>query len=290
LQILQDYLYVLRLRQYSVVTVKSYEVNVTKYLIFCSSRRSDLFKLDTFLARQYYSYLKSSESPYSINNALSAVRGFYNYLVANEQVDYNYFNSLHNLFVQRNPPKTIPFSQLKYILDRIDNGQYNSLRDIAVFELVYGSGIKASELVNLKDEDLNLEKEEMQVRTRRVRYWQPRIVYLPAGSIYVLKKYLTYKRMRWPTSEYIFPKKNGKKYSNSALYSVITSFLGKKHGTKVLRQTYIQHLISNGADLLYIRELIGHRSVKSMMLYKLPGYSILQVYRQSFPREVGYRA
>jgi len=234
---------------------------INGFFEFCEENNVDIFRPTIKSCKGFQAALYAGDlAPRTINSYVSTVRVFFNFLVLIEEVMINPFIILESLNTAPVVPTYVPISEIKKLFHTIDSGAYVSLLDIAVFECMYGTGIKAVELINLLDGDYSKQNEALILRDRK-RDNRLREVPLPAGSVYVLKHYLTYKKMRFPLSKNLFVKTTGKKLNTSAVRQMINGLLrlsspGKK-GVNAIKFSYRNHLLKAGAKIENVALLVG---------------------------------
>ena len=210
-------------------------------------------------------YTLSNEKPASgtVNGWISVMRVFYNYLMLIERVTGNPFLLLTSLKVIPVVPTWVPISDIKRLFHQIDSGMFVPTLQLAIFECMYGTGIKAVELINLGDQDYDKQNESLLVRSKK-RKDRFREVPLPAGSIYILKHYITFRKMRHPMAKYLFVSKTGKKLTHEliarSIRDLLMSVSSKGKGANSIKFSYRAHLLKAGAKIENVAKLVGGRS------------------------------
>jgi len=242
---------------------------ILKFIDFCHANNRELKGVDLRFCKHYQSYLYSLKlKPITVNGRISIIRVFYNFLVLSEEVQLNHFIFLSSMKVAPTVPHYIPIAELKKIFHNIDNGMFSPHLDMAVFECLYGTGMKGVELINLRPNDFKKETESLMVKDKRTR--KTREVPLPAGSVYVLKHYVTYRNLRFPLSKYLLVSNRGNQLRKELVRRIIKGFLSstssKGKATKAIKNSYRKHLLKAGAKIENVAGLIGSGS-KALISY-----------------------
>lgn len=254
--------------------------------------------VDRLAIRGFLAHLtKRGLAKRSIARALSAVRGFYRFLHRNEIVDANPARAVGSPKLERYLPSYLDRTQIDLVFQaaelRAMEGRYNDVRNLAILELFYSTGMRLSELRGIDRGDLDLVSQQVKV-TGKGR--KQRII--PVGDHasralrnYEIKRDELVGRLG-PTSDKsaVFLSALGKRLSTSAIQLVITKFLAQVDesaglSTHSLRHTFATHLLDAGADLRAVQELLGHASISTTQIYTHTSVERLkQVYRKAHPR------
>lgn len=225
-------------------------------------------------------------SPRSINRKLSSLKSFYKYLLINNVVDSNPLRKIPALKVSKRLPIFLESDKVELMFAEVEFGEgFIGLRDRLIMELFYGTGIRLSELVELKLENLNLLKREIKVLGKRNK---ERLVPISHQLVEILEKYLEAR----PESRevFLFLKEDGKKVYSKLIYRLVYKYLShvttlSKKSPHVLRHSFATHLLNNGADLFAIKEMLGHESLSATQVYTHNSIEKLKnVYKNTHPR------
>ncbi len=243
---------------------------------------ADLFekqKLDIKKARKF--------SNRSISRKISTLKSFFKYLYRKKIVSSNPASTLAFPKMQKKLPSYIAASDMTKLLDRIGDDELNFI-DKAIFELFYGTGIRLSELINLKTVDIDFGKNTVRVLGKGSK---TRIVPFGSKALDALKNYMQIRDiLNFNKSDYFFLNKNGKK-----LYPMEVSRMVKKHLSKVtdvkkksphvLRHSFATHLLDAGADIRAVKDLLGHENLSTTQVYThVSPEKLKKAYKQAHPK------
>jgi site-specific recombinase XerD len=230
-----------------------------------------------------------SYSPKSIRRKLSALRTFYKYVKMTGRRDTNPALEVPSPKIGRSLPKALTVREVEKLLATSLAGRDDTLRlrDRALLEVLYGSGIRRSELVGLNLEDVDLERRQMRVVGGKGN--KDRTVLLTSAAADAMRAYLGH-RPRSPDSAF-FLSRLRRRLSDSSVYKFFRLFVAisgiDAHATPhTLRHSFATHLYENGADLLMIKELLGHESLATTQVYtKVSVQRLRDQFDDAHPRE-----
>ena len=282
-------------------TIRSYESDLDAYLRWCMSKSVDPIQPSRRALRAYLGYLNAAGyKRATINRHLSALRGFFNWLVITDQVNDNPTTTLTSLKKQPRLPHKIPAAELAAILSIHGPSEIGGtareqscedLRDQAVLELLYASGCRVSEASGLRLSDVDFGMHQIKVLGKGGK---ERIIPLHDISLSSLRAYLSYARPalseKGPSSDWLFLSNRGNRYSEDAIRRMFST-TQKKAGLPGdytphdLRHTFASDLLEGGADLRSVQELLGHASPSTTQIYThlSPGY-LKHVHATAHPR------
>lgn len=290
--IIRDFLsYLKNERGFSENTVSSYEDDLNQFWEFMRDglgiKEMELISREHI--REFISVLlRTGFSKRSVERKLSCLRTFFKYLKRLGIIEKNPMLGIRNPKRDQYLPDVLPEKKLNEFLDSWKPESLNDLRDKAIIELMYSSGLRASEVVELKWEYLREKERELKVLGKGKK---ERIV--PVG-IKALEALTSYKeallREKGNLSEHIFVNKFGKKLTRRALWNIVNKkfeALARLYGVHphAIRHSFATHLLNHGADLRSIQELLGHKSLSTTSVYtNLPFSALLEVYKKTHPR------
>ena len=284
--------YLQKEKNYSALTLKAYRTDLSAFESFLQEQNTTVDKATSKHIRLWIAQLSEKKlSEKTINRKIAALKSFYKFLQKTGSIQQNPVAQLTGLRVHRKIP--VPFSAGE-IQDLLDSGffpdDYEGVRDHCLITLLYTTGIRRAELINLKEKDIDFYKKELKVTGKRNKQ---RIVPLLLSTINTIKHYIDLKNDFFADKSeenYLFLTKKGKKLYDVLVYRVINSYFSSvsakhKKSPHILRHTFATHLLNNGADLNSIKELLGHSSLAATQVYTHSSIQELKkVYRNSHPR------
>lgn len=215
--------------------------------------------------------LRAKLSPVSLSRKIRALRSFYRFQAAEERVTEDPTRRLRSPRLPSLLPQVLARGEAAGVVRAADAGGFEGLRMRAEAELLYATGMRASELLGLRPEMINLEEKWVRVRGKGSK---ERMVPMHERAAAVLRRYLLARQKRFQgrsTAPEVFVSRAGRKLSRMQLWRDIRS-LGKKAGVRglhphTLRHSFATHLLSGGADLRALQEMLGHASLTTTQLY-----------------------
>ncbi len=258
-------------KKYSKNTIDSYNNALNKFFIFIEKYNINFKDINTNDIENFLVYLKSFNSSRTAYYTLTVLKNFYNFLLMEKVVGENAFYNVDMPKLGQNLPSVLSYDDVCNLLD-IDVHDAFSARNKAILELMYSSGLRISETVNLKLFDVDLVNNVVRVFGKGSK---ERII--PIGSIATnaLDEYICgYRNMlvKDKKNDYLFLNNHGNKLTRQGLFKNLKMLLKEKGINKdvsphTLRHSFATHLLNNGADLRVIQELLGHSSIKTTQIY-----------------------
>lgn len=283
--------YLIKERNYSENTVKAYKKDLNTFSNFCISelKKNDIRDIDYTVIRNWIVNLSESKlSPLTINRKISALSRYYDFLIKIDEINESPLKNHKRLKVQ--PKIIIPFSEEEVynVIDVFDD-DFEGKRNMLIVEMLYSTGIRRDELINIKIDDIFMDDDLIKVRGKRNK---ERLVPLITSLKKSIHKYLIFRDQLNSSSKNLFLTSKGLKIGPSLVYRVVKKYFSKvstkvKRSPHVLRHSFASHLLNNGADINSIKEILGHSSLASTQIYtkiKLP--KIISDYQKNHPREI----
>lgn len=265
-QILAEYLENLELeRGLAKNTIDAYRRDLIMFLDFC--KHTDFDNISRMSINYYIRFLRENDySPTSVIRKIASIRGFFKWLCANEMCKIDPTITIERPKLPQRLPKVMTITEIEEIL----HANLNNLQRVIV-ELLYGCGLRVSELVNLKTNSFDLSAKYL---TTIGKGSKERIVPLGSKAINALKMYLLerdflIKKFRLDTKMLLIAE-TGRFLTRQDIYNFIHErgkLIHKNISPHTLRHTYATHLLENGADLRVVQELLGHSDVATTQLY-----------------------
>lgn len=291
---LQSHLeYLEKEKKYSPLTVNAYQKDILSFQLFLNKNHNAclLEEVNYPLIRSWIVELSDAKiAASSINRKMASLKSFYKFLLKTKQIDNNPFVKHKSL---KTPKQVqIPFSEKEintlFELHFLET-DFDSVRNRLVVELLYATGMRRAELINLEINAIDFYGNTIKVLGKRNK---ERIIPLLASTSDVIKLYLTKRKelLSINAPEKLILSKKGNKISETFVYRLINDYFSTisekvKRSPHVLRHSFATHLLNNGADLNSVKELLGHASLSSTQIYTHSSLSELKkVYSNAHPR------
>lgn len=283
-------------------TLKAYRRDLGELLDYLGSyyggREWSWQGIDRLALRGFLSHLnRRNLSKRSIARALSAVRSFYSYMNRNEIVDANPARGVSSPKLEKYLPGYLDRAQVELLFQNAEmharDGKFTDVRNSAMLELFYSTGMRLSELRGINRSDIDLLSQQVKVRGKGKK---ERIIPIGDHASLALRNYeskrdeLIRQGMKGADRTAFFLSSRGNRISISAIQNAVTGFLDRIDedaglSTHSLRHTFATHLLDAGADLRAVQELLGHASISTTQIYTHTSVERLkEVYRKSHPR------
>jgi integrase/recombinase XerD len=291
---IQDYLNYLKLeRGLALNSLAGYKRDLKKLQEFLlnSDENSDPILIQRERLENFVNYLSETVQPRSQARTLSGLRGFFDYLILEGYRKENPMDLIDSPKLGRKLPDTLSVSEINRIVNEIDRSLPEGERNRTILETLYGSGMRVSELLNLRLGDLFFEEGFLLVTGKGNKQ---RFVPLGKFNRDCLKLYLNEIRPIWkPQKGYedvVFLNRRGRKLSRAMIFSIIKDLaikagIHKKVSPHTFRHSFASHLLENGADIRAIQQMLGHESITTTEIYlHLDRKHLSEIVNQFHPR------
>lgn len=279
-------------------TIEAYVRDLSAFEAYLISRGiSDITSVEQEDVIGFLMDMKKDElSTATMNRRLASTRSFFKYMVDNNHVIVNPVSNLKAPKVVRGEIEYLTIEEIEELLSLPDDSP-KGIRDRAIFEVLYGTGILVSELVELTMKDVNM---RMGFITCNGQHGKARIVPLGDFAKEALKDYLKNSRPVFVKDKeenddsIFFVNFMGHGFTRQGLWKIITSYgekssINKKLTLQIIRHSFAVHMIENGADLKTLQELLGHEDISATQIYlKFRKNKIKEVYDRTHPRAVSH--
>lgn len=286
--------YLIYERHYSELTKEAYEEDVKHFQSFLSdSGDDDLINVTVTDARIYLGYL--SEQKYSrstISRKISSIRAFYQFLLQNKLVDLNPFAYLNVKKRDLTLPKFFYNEEMDVLFNTAEGTEPLDIRNLALLEVLYGTGIRVSECQQIKLKHIDFEMSVLFVKGKGNKER-----YVPFGyyAAEAMKNYIQGSRSELMAKsqadhDYLFVNSRGEHITTEGISYILNQLIKKSSLNSdihphMLRHTFATHLLNNGADMRTVQELLGHQSLSSTQIYAhVTKEHLQQSYNQFHPR------
>ncbi len=279
-------IYLKSIKKHSDNTLISYHNDLKELASVLDNNIIDINEEDI---KKYLNYLyDKSYNKNTISRKLSGVRSFYNYLYNHDIIKTNYFTDVHNPKKMRSLPHYLKANEIDKVLDNTNEVTLYGERNKLIVELLYVTGLRVSELVNIKLKDIDKYNKSIKILGKGSK---ERIVYYEDNCSKLLNKYLnnTRRKLDKNNSEYLLLNKFGNKLSTRMIRNILNNLT---IGTSIeqiyphmIRHTFATTMLNNGADLMTVKELLGHESINTTSIYThVTNEQIRKVFDSCHPR------
>ena len=279
---------------YSSHTFVSYQTDLLQFRDFVESRSITFEpdKIDASLIREWIiSLMEKGDSARSVNRKLSSLKSFYRFLKQHNLASHNPLKKIVAPKNKKQLPKFLKEDEMENLLDSYDGlfeNDFEGMRDKLMIEMFYTLGIRLSELIGIKDTDIDLSGKTVIITGKRNKQ---RL--LPFGDK-LKDSVLEYMKVRNEAvsgqCENLFIKEDGEKLYPVLVYRVVNKYITmvsslSKRSPHVLRHTFATAMLNNGAELNVVKELLGHSNLAATEVYTHTTFEQLQkIYKQAHPR------
>lgn len=236
-----------------------------------------------------YELQKQHKAGATVSRNIASIRSFFQYLLRSGYVGENPAADLELPKVEKKMPEILSLEKVELLLEQPAGEEDKEVRDKAMLELLYATGIRVTELISLRVEDINLPLEYIHCGKEN----KSRIIPIGAQAKYSLRKYMEKVRdhmILQPEENILFVNCNGRPMTRQGFWKIIKAY-AKKAGIEeditphMLRHSFAAHLIENGADLRSVQEMLGHSDISTTQIYtKLTNQKLKNVYAKAHPR------
>jgi integrase/recombinase XerC len=280
-------------KRYSVHTLRSYQTDLDQFLDYCRKSSPGLTELtaDFRLIRGWVVRLiESGDTPRTVNRKITTLKSFYRYLLKRQIIASNPMDKVLSPKQSKRLPAFVEEDRMMQLLDKYEFGSdFRGIRNRLMIEMFYITGMRLSELTNLKQADIDYFNLTVRVLGKRNK---ERLI--PFHQSY-LKVFRDYKRLKddtfpSPGHDFFFVTDKGKPMYSKFVYRVVSGYLRlvttmEKRSPHILRHTFATHMLNRGADLNAIKEILGHANLSATQVYTHNTFEKLRnIYKQAHPR------
>lgn len=274
-------------KRFSEHTVIAYEKDIIQFLEFSGVGQSSLKEVNSHLIRGWIvSLLEDDYTAVSVNRKISTLRTFFKWLLKEGKIEIDPMKSISGPKVKKSLPSFAQQTELSNEkLEPVFTNDFEGVRDRLMFEILYQTGIRSSELIQLKLNDVQNEKIKVLGKRNKERF-----IPIDKRLLELINTYVDFRTKIGFRSEFLLVLKSDKKLYPKFVYRKINDYLGKvtglsKKSPHVLRHTFATHMLNNGAELEVLKDILGHANLSATQVYTHNSFTQLtNIYSQSHPR------
>jgi integrase/recombinase XerD len=271
-------------------TLQSYRRDIVQFEEYINENKLNYQKITEDDMKKYFAHLQQiGKKTSTISRNIASIRSFYQFLVRNKKVKKDPTEKIQSPKVEKKAPSILTSSEIELLLEQPNNIDLKGIRDKAMLEFAYATGMRVTEIISLNIDDVNLKEGLVTCKTGT----RQRNIPLGSLSLKALADYIENSRPILIKDEKInalFVNTNGKRLTRQGFWKIVKYYKEQAHITKditphVLRHSFATHLLQNGADLKSIQTMLGHSDISSTQVYmQFQDESIKNIYKHAHPR------
>ena len=271
-------------------TLQSYKRDIKQYESYIQKTNQNYLKVDEENIRDYLKYLQEiGKKSSTVSRNLASIRSFYQFLIRIKEINNDPTVNIQSPKVAKRVPSILTSKEVELLLEQPQDVDLKGIRDKAMLEFAYATGMRVTEIISLNIDDVTLEEGYVICRSGSKQ------INIPLGSLSLkaLKEYMEESRpylIRDESITALFVNVNGKRLTRQGFWKIVKYYKEQAHITKditphVLRHSFATHLLQNGADLKAIQTMLGHSDISSTQVYmQFQDEGLKNVYRKTHPR------
>ena len=271
-------------------TLQSYRRDLDKFKEYIENNGKKYNKIQENDVKEYLDYLtEQNRKPSTVLRTIASIRSFYQYEIKIKKVTQDPTEKIKAPKVEKKAPCVLTSKEVELLLEQPQCVDLKGIRDKAMLEFAYATGMRVTEIISLNVEDVNIEQEAVICKTRT----KNRTIPLGKMALKAVKEYIEEARNILVKSEKeksLFVNLNGKRLTRQGFWKIIKYYqeqaqIEKDITPHTLRHSFATHLLQNGADLKAIQTMLGHSDISSTQVYmQFQNDGLNNVYRKAHPR------
>jgi len=281
-------------KRYSQHTINAYRSDLDQFLEYIKTQYSLSYinKVDHQIIRSWIvTLMEEGNTARTVNRKITTLKSYFKFQVKEGLIQENPMGRVIAPKTSARLPVFVEQESMNDLFEKVDFGQgYAAARDRLIMELFYATGMRLSELIQLRESDLDLHKNILKVTGKRNKQ---RIIPFNENMVILLQNYLEIKRKTFPEElqdAFLFLTNKGEQIYSKMVYRIVHHYLDQvttisKRSPHVIRHTFATHMLNNGADLNAIKEILGHANLAATQVYTHNTIEKLKsIYKQAHPR------
>lgn len=271
-------------------TLQSYKRDLVQFEEYVDSNKYNFLKMTEEDMKKYFTHLQDiGKKTSTISRNIASIRSFYQFLVRNKKIKRDPTEKIQSPKVEKKAPCVLSSQEVELLLEQPKNIDLKGIRDKAMLEFAYATGMRVTEIISLDIDDVNLKDGLVTCRNGA----RQRNIPLGSLSLKALAEYIENSRpilIKDENIKALFVNTNGKRLTRQGFWKIVKYYKEQAHITKditphVLRHSFATHLLQNGADLKSIQTMLGHSDISSTQVYmQFQDESIKNIYKHAHPR------
>lgn len=287
-ELLKEFNIFLKNKRLSENTLESYVRDIKNFFMYLEENKLDYKNIKkSHIIAYFLNMQKKGRATSSISRSLAAIRSFYRMLYKKSLIQSDPTLEIETPKIEKKLPSILSLEEIERLLAMPKGEDFKSTRDKAMLEVLYASGIRVSEIINLNVDDVNLKLGYLKCNGNKERI-------IPLGKIALqsIERYLAFrdKLLAGKEEEALFVNNKGERMTRQGFWKILKYYanlanIQKEITPNIIRHSFAAHLIENGADLKSLQELLGHSDISTTQIYaELYNNKIGEVYKKSHPR------
>ena len=272
-------------------TLQSYKRDLQQYEEYLALNGKKYNKVKEEDVKEYLKYLleEQNKKPSTISRMIASIRSFYQYELKNKVVSIDPTEKIQSPKIEKKAPSILTSDEVELLLEQPGSGDLKGIRDKAMLEFAYATGMRVTEIISLNVEDVNLEQEIVICKSKG----KQRNIPLGKMALNAVKEYLNGARdilVKSDREKALFVNLNGKRLTRQGFWKIIKFYQEQAHIDKditphTLRHSFATHLLQNGAELKAIQTMLGHSDISSTQVYmQFKDDGLSNIYKKAHPR------
>ena len=271
-------------------TLQSYKRDLKQFEKYIEQNGENYNKITDEEIKKYIEYMQEiGKKPSTISRGLASIRSFYQYETKNNNVEKDPTEGIQSPKIEKRVPSVLTSNEVALLLEQPQNVDLKGIRDKAMLEFAYATGMRVTEIISLNVADVNLETGYVTCKSGK----KERTVPVGNMSLKALKEYILNARktmIKDEEEQALFVNVNGQRLTRQGFWKIIKYYKEQAHIEKeitphVLRHSFATHLLQNGADLKSIQTMLGHSDILSTQIYmQFQDESLKNIYKKAHPR------
>ena len=271
-------------------TLQSYRRDIMQYSEYVEENNINYLKVNEDDIKNYLKHMHDiGKKSSTISRSLASIRSFYQYLLRAKKIKKDPTEGIQSPKIEKRIPSVLTSQEVELLLEQPKNVDLKGIRDKAMLEFAYATGMKVTEIISLNLEDVNLEEGFVTCKNKE----KTRNIPLGSLSLKALKDYIENSRnilIKDENVKALFVNTNGQRLTRQGFWKIVKYYKDQAHISKeitphILRHSFATHLLQNGADLKAIQTMLGHSDISSTQIYmQFQDATIQNIYKKAHPR------